>query len=68
MEPGMATAITPEFRRTLAGKSALYPRVRETYALLAQRNPKTLALDLLDEVVALLADPVPTTKSRTGGR
>jgi TetR/AcrR family transcriptional regulator, tetracycline repressor protein len=69
MEPGAATATpTPGARRTLAGKSALYPRVRETYALLAKRNPKTLALDLLDEVVALLADPASTTKSKTGGR
>ena len=69
MEPGEATAtISPRARRTLAGESALYPRVRETYALLAKRNPKTLALDLLEEVVALLADPASTTKSKTGGR
>jgi AcrR family transcriptional regulator len=68
MEPGMATATTAGARRTLAGKSVLFPRVRETYVLLAKRNPKTLALDLLNEVVALLADPASTTKSKAGGR
>ena len=68
MEPDKATARTAGAEHTLAGKSVRFPRVRETYALLAKRNPKTLALDLLNEVVALLADPASTTKSKTGGR
>jgi hypothetical protein len=68
MEPDKATARTAGAEHTLAEKSVRFPRVRETYALLAKRNPKTLARDLLDEVVALLAEPAATTKSKTGGR
>ncbi len=50
----------PKLRPT--GTTDEFPRVREIYALLDKRSARTLAFDLLDEVVALLADPAPARK------
>jgi AcrR family transcriptional regulator len=54
----------PVTKRASAETGDQFPRIRETYALLAQRSSKTLPLDLLDEVVALLADPARVAKRK----
>lgn len=47
---------------------ARFPRVHETYALLAKRSSDTLAFDLLDEVVGLIAEPGAVARKQQANR